>query len=416
MKIPKPLFNAYSWLYANQPDLMSAAMDAAIEMKMTDDPNVRAFIKGRMAVFGLPFMGAMNHVDQAFIMAHEMWHYLLGHRFILKEWMLASEVTGQIQKHLPERTVPFVMRIAQKAFDINVNDALLRSGFEAVPGDGWHAPYLGVWTDRECDIYLRCYAHEELQGGEAPSEQPPSGQAPGCGGPEDVIPADADEQPDPADVQTIKDFVQSLVSNPHMRGVTAADGKLLLERLAPLPINWIRRLHPRLTAAVGWGSRTFYPPQRSLFSLGIYQEGNISKRTGWVVVVADTSGSMSQRDLSHSLAALGSMIEAIQPKRVSLLEVDVRLHRVTEFTEPSQFKPYTAKVVTSQGWKGGGGTRLTEGFRWIEEQKDAPDICVVFTDMGTNFPATKGKCKQLVWCCVNEFVAPAHLGETIRIC
>jgi len=59
----------------------------------------------------------------------------------------------------------------------------------------------------------------------------------------------------------------------------------------------------------------------------------------------------------------------------------------TEITDdgPWEFEPWDALTLPVQ-FKGGGGTRFTPVFDWVEKQDMQPDLLVYFTDAEGEFP------------------------------
>lgn len=102
-----------------------------------------------------------------------------------------------------------------------------------------------------------------------------------------------------------------------------------------------------------------------------------------LVVALDTSGSISDEEIR----AFISEVDAIKGQvgaRVQLLACDERL---------APEGPWTAEVweplALPARFEGGGGTRFTPVFEWVEQQGQHPNLLVYFTDAEGEFPPSE---------------------------
>ena len=107
---------------------------------------------------------------------------------------------------------------------------------------------------------------------------------------------------------------------------------------------------------------------------------SLRSHSGDVYVALDTSGSVSEADLSGFLAELNA-IKAASKVRVTLFACDMQLAPdapwVYEVWEP---------LKLPDNIDGGGGTSFTPVFDWIEKSGHKPDSLVYFTDAVGAFP------------------------------
>lgn len=118
-----------------------------------------------------------------------------------------------------------------------------------------------------------------------------------------------------------------------------------------------------------------------------------------VAVVADTSGSMSQSDLSKIvLAELRGICRAIGRGTVTFLDVDAEVHGVQRIQTERQAQ-----------LRGGGGTDMRVGIDRACELRPKPSLVVVLTDGGTPWPASEPAVKCVVVLPVGAPATPAWM-------
>jgi predicted metal-dependent peptidase len=99
-----------------------------------------------------------------------------------------------------------------------------------------------------------------------------------------------------------------------------------------------------------------------------------------LVVALDTSGSISDQEMREFVTEIDAIKGQIGA-RICLLACDERVSAdspwVAESWEPLQLPPR---------FIGGGGTRFTPVFDWVEQQQRRPGALVYFTDAQGEFP------------------------------
>ncbi|MFT7674702.1 MAG: putative metal-dependent peptidase [Gammaproteobacteria bacterium] len=109
-----------------------------------------------------------------------------------------------------------------------------------------------------------------------------------------------------------------------------------------------------------------------------------------LVVALDTSGSISEDEI-HEFVSEVSAIKAQANARLTLLCCDTRI----DDDSPQHFEPWQPFEINTK-IKGGGGTRFTPVFDWVNLQDIAPDALIYFTDGRGEFPI-EAPCFPVIW-------------------
>lgn len=104
-----------------------------------------------------------------------------------------------------------------------------------------------------------------------------------------------------------------------------------------------------------------------------------------VAVVVDTSGSMSEDDLSRALSEVKGILWAANNSAITVMSVDAEVHTTQEV-----FTAHKVELV------GGGGTDMGLGIAAANALKPRPDVCIVLTDGYTGWPEHKPPMRVVV--------------------
>lgn len=150
----------------------------------------------------------------------------------------------------------------------------------------------------------------------------------------------------------------------------------LVDRLIEPRLPW-RALLERFLRTCGRDDYSFQrPPRRETEAI----LPRLASRVLEVVVVFDASGSIGEGELAEFAAELNALKSQL-PARILLHACDERLAP----EGPWVFEPWEAVRLPTQV-TGGGGTRFTPVFEWIEREALGPDALVYFTDALGEFP------------------------------
>lgn len=333
------------------------------------------------------YIEALSLAQTEFVLAHEALHCALSH-FARRQHRVKSRW--------------------DVACDYAINPLLIKEGFAQPPGTLWEQSFDGMTAEEiypcigennaEQPMDRHIYDAQERSGsGAAPDTAHPHGlpSAGGSGnsGSEGEQPrADASVHPEASGAAQPPPLSEgereSLAIQWQQRLAAAAQqamqaGKLggemarLVDHLLQPRLPW-RMLLAHYVRAAGRDDFSYTRPSR--------REGDAilpSLRSAEldVAVAIDTSGSISEQELTEFLGEVDALKGQMRA-RITLLACDAELAEGS----PWVFEPWE-ECHFSDAIQGGGGTRFSPVFDWINERDRAPDLLVYFTDGAGEFPA-----------------------------
>jgi predicted metal-dependent peptidase len=214
-----------------------------------------------------------------------------------------------------------------------------------------------------------------------------------CGSGADGLERDWDLGPDGA--HGLSDSERDAVRFRVAKGITAFPGRVpagwkrWAEEAFHPPQPWRDLLGAAVRSAVsapGAGEDYTYrrPSRRSAALPGVVLP-SLRRRPPRVVVIVDTSGSVSDAELGSALLEIAAIVRAVGGRRdlVSVLSCDAAAH-------------VTGPLCRAEGigLVGGGGTDLRAGF--AKALRTRPDVVVALTDGQTPWPDAKPSCRTVV--------------------
>ena len=179
----------------------------------------------------------------------------------------------------------------------------------------------------------------------------------------------------------------------------------ILKGLLEPRVPWTEILTRWVGENAGQEDYTFRRPSRRSRSVGTYLPSRY--KTGWpdVIVLWDTSGSMTGRE-EQIMAEVFSLCEDLQlTLRVMLCDTRITFDKVVSDAAEIQ-------------WSGGGGSNFCPAFARMVEEGVEGSVVLAFTDGMINVPAEKPVDLQgvlwVLWDCKMDR-PPASWGDAVRI-
>ncbi len=217
----------------------------------------------------------------------------------------------------------------------------------------------------------------EGAGGQAPGGTPADGEAPGAGG---GARAAAPPPLTPDERETLAIQWQQRMAGAAQQAMQAGrlGGTLarLIDHLLQPRLPW-RMLLARYLTALARDDYSYTRPSRreGAFILPSLRSQQID-----LVVALDTSGSIQPAEIQEFVSEIDA-IKGQMRARITLLPCDAELAPGA----PWVFEPWEAFHFPDRV-RGGGGTRFTPVFDWLEGRDRAPEALVWFTDAQGEFP------------------------------
>jgi predicted metal-dependent peptidase len=173
--------------------------------------------------------------------------------------------------------------------------------------------------------------------------------------------------------------------------------------------DWREELRDLLTR-ITKDDYSWRQPSRRFIMHGLYLPSQYSESAGHVVIAVDTSGSISSEMLAQFGGEIQSILEDVEPSKVSIIYCDTQINDVQTFDDTDALDDW------SHSCKGRGGTLVAPVFDWIDDNDEdgPPDALVYLSDLYVgDFPEAEPE-YPVIWACpVADNVAP--IGDTVHL-
>lgn len=166
----------------------------------------------------------------------------------------------------------------------------------------------------------------------------------------------------------------------------------LIEEINKPKINWIAVLRTFMIE-IRRDDYDWSRPNRRHICNNIFLPRMYSEGMGEVVLVVDTSGSITKEELKQFAGELNSILGDVKPSKVHVIYCDAAIRKVVEVL-PEDFPVPLEK-------KGGGGTDFTEPFKWVTKNVNNPACLVYLTDLYGPCHADKPM-YPVLWVCTSN--------------
>jgi predicted metal-dependent peptidase len=297
-------------------------------------------------------------------------------------------------------------RRANIAADHFVNLSLVDSD----AGEGWlEMPTVGVMPEPKYRGWSVQMIFDDL-GGDHPDD-PDGGSGDGDGGGFDQHDWQAAQQMTEAEQNQLAEDVDRALRQGQMvaqaRGLGKGGSALAVDDLLAPKVDWRRQLAEFVQdTCMGRDESTWRRPNRRYLADDVYMPSMEATSMGELVVALDTSGScFSGTVISRFASELAAIVERVRPSKVRVLYVDMEVHGEQVF-EGGTF------ALTALKPEGGGGTDMTQVFKYISAKRYTPQAVVILTDGET--PYGTAPAYPVLWA-ITEKNIKAPYGRTIHL-
>lgn len=146
---------------------------------------------------------------------------------------------------------------------------------------------------------------------------------------------------------------------------------------------------------------------RRFLSMDMYMPSLIGERVGHIVVGVDTSGSISQQEISVFLSEVKAIAESVNPEKLDLLYWGHIIAGHEQYDSATM-----STLVDSTKPSGGGGTDPTCVDEYMKEHNIDPDCIIMLTD---GYIGNWGSewAKPILWVITSDKTAP--VGKSVNI-
>jgi predicted metal-dependent peptidase len=310
------------------------------------------------------FFAELSLTDVQFHLMHQVLHCALGH---------------------PWRRGHRLAAVWDIACDYAVNQLLLDEGFKPVSGMLVEERYRGLSAE---EIYPLLDFGESRAPLDEHAWPLPYRLSAGSPPPLTISPKAVNEMETPAnrlpvDAESENDIAENWQANvTHMAQRMRSKGRLSasLQRALDAALQPVLPWQALLARFLASHARDDYSFHRISRRGGDALLPSLHSQQTNLVIAIDNSGSISNAELNEFVGEIDALKSQVRAQ-VTLLACDVALHPAC----PWHFAASEAIHIPEQ-WSGGGGTRFTPIFNWVENQGQAPDALIYFTDAMGEFP------------------------------
>ena len=192
-----------------------------------------------------------------------------------------------------------------------------------------------------------------------------------------------------------------------MMGKTPMGIERQLEKLLDNTIDWKSKLYKYITNLIPI-DYTWRHPHRKSYSLKTYLPA-VSKEKLDVIVDLDSSGSISQKQLTEFLSEVVGILEQFNNVELTMLSND------TEVYNPKTIQNPTIRDVANYKVKGCGGTNHKPVFEWIRKNKPTSQLLIAFTDGYTTYPKPSEVNINTIWVLSKGNKQNIPFGEIVEL-
>lgn len=317
-----------------------------------------AATNGRDSWYCRTFIDRIRDSDLRFTQLHEQHHIALEH---LTTW----DNLVKVDADLANRAMDYVINVT--IMDIDAGEGFVTLPFDE---DGkvmclYDTKYRGMDTQQ---VFKILYTAKQEGGGE------PTG---GSEGFDDHDWEGAKELSKEEKNELGNEVAEALRQGAMAAGKMAGSGaEVGFDKMLKPQVDWREVLRDFVsTTCAGNDFSTYARPNRRYMSTGVYMPSGISERVKTLVLAIDTSGSISQRALSSTLAEVKSICDIVRPEKVTVLYWGSDVVAQEDYDDTNM-----DKLVDSTKPRAGGGTQVACVPAYMTEHGIDAQAAIVFTD------------------------------------
>lgn len=204
------------------------------------------------------------------------------------------------------------------------------------------------------------------------------------------------------DIDRMQGLIRTAYESQRTQGHIPGQMKQYIDDLINPKIPWYVLLSQYLQRTIISDWR-WTPPNKRLLHYNIIFPSTVKEYLE-IVVGLDTSGSISNDELTHFVSESHSIINSVARVKMHLIECDMIIQDTTVIEEGQNINggelPWEGKAL-----KGRGGTSFIPVFDYIEEEQIRPDLLIYFTDGYGSFPEFEPN-YPVIWIITTEVEPP----------
>lgn len=305
-------------------------------------PNPTAATDGDTLYFNPAFLDTLTDDEVLFLVAHEVGHPMLMHIF---------------------RRGDRDMGRWNRAADYVLNDLLVNEGIGTMPSCGLYDPRICAAGGHVAEgVYRLLQDNDDAKGSGGGS----GGALDTC---LDASGATQAEQAGKAAEWRLR--VTQAANAAKMQGALSDNMKRFVEEHLRVKEDYWVLLQDFLVKAK-LDMRTYARPNRRFLTQGLYTPSRTGEKLGDIVFAVDCSVSIGGDELADFGARVKLVHEDMKPDRLHVIYFDAEVCHVDTYSQDD-----TVHITPH----GGGGTRFSPVFQWLEGAGVTPDACVFLTDL-----------------------------------
>jgi predicted metal-dependent peptidase len=179
----------------------------------------------------------------------------------------------------------------------------------------------------------------------------------------------------------------------------------MVDEIRKARVPWNRVLLKYINSALTKDDYSYARPNRRYVGQDLYLPSLIGYKVANAVIAIDTSGSISQQEIS----AFANEIRKISGlvSEVIVMSCDAAVHSYEVVRDMSNFDKAIKKIG------GGGGTDFKPAFLELKKRRITPDVFIYLTDLEGSFPEKNTIHYPVIWVSTTTKIAP--FGITIQM-